>query len=91
VISGIFGTILDSRPKTLAAAAVKGIPSGTSVTSASLISALDSMHNQTLDGLSPPLTFTKGNGTAVPCFFTIELSGGRFTTLNGLKTECQPG
>ena len=70
-------------------AAVKAAPSGT-VTADSVKQGLYSLKNETLDGLSPPLTFTSGKPTIVDCYFVYGVGVGHFTTPQGLKTSCAP-
>jgi branched-chain amino acid transport system substrate-binding protein len=56
-----------------AVAGVKG-----AITSSSLITALYAMKNETLGGLTPPLTYTKGAPTSVLCYFGITVKNQTF-------------
>lgn len=68
-------------------AAVKA--SGTKdVTSSSVLDGLYKLHNETLGGLAPPLSYAKGKAHAVTCYFSVGVKGGKFTEPNGLKTQC---
>jgi branched-chain amino acid transport system substrate-binding protein len=49
---------------------------------------LYALKNETLGGIAPPLTFTPGRATFVPCYFTDELKGATFVPLNGGKPSC---
>jgi branched-chain amino acid transport system substrate-binding protein len=49
---------------------------------------LYALKNETLGGIAPPLTFTPGRATFVPCYFTDELKGGTFVPSNGGKPSC---
>jgi branched-chain amino acid transport system substrate-binding protein len=48
------------------------------VTPASVKQGLYALHGETLGGLVPPLTFTKGKPTLTNCYFTYELQNGKF-------------
>ena len=70
-------------------AAVKASGS-TTVTSASVKKGLYSLKDETLGGLTQPLTYTQGKPTVLNCYFTIGISDAKFVTPNGLKTTCAP-
>ncbi len=72
--------------------AVESAPAGP-VTADTVKNGLYSLKGETLGGIVPPLTFTRGNSGAaqVNCYFTMGIDGGKFTEPNGLKTECAPG
>jgi branched-chain amino acid transport system substrate-binding protein len=55
---------------------------------ASVKKGLYVLKNETLGGIAPPLTFTPGRATFVPCYFTDELKGGTFVPSNGGKPSC---
>jgi branched-chain amino acid transport system substrate-binding protein len=55
-----------------------------------IIAALDSVKNDTFGGLTPPLTYTAGKPTQVPCSFVSGISGGKWTMPAGPKPVCQP-
>jgi branched-chain amino acid transport system substrate-binding protein len=67
-----------------AADAVKG-----SVTPDSLKSALYAMKGETLDGLAPPLTYTKGSGTSVLCYFVSTIKDSAWSVPSP-ATGCAP-
>jgi branched-chain amino acid transport system substrate-binding protein len=56
-------------------------PSG-SITRATVIKGLDLFHNQTLGGVAPPLTFTKGKIPTVSCGYPGEIKGGKLVELS---------
>ena len=47
------------------------------------------MKGETLGGLVPPLTFTKGAATrSVSCYFVAQVENGAMVAPQGLKTDC---
>ncbi len=61
------------------------------VTSASILTGLYSLHNETLGGLAPSLNFTKGKQAQPTCFFLAGIKNGQFVAPAGLKTAaCAP-
>ena len=70
-------------------AAVKAAPSGP-ITAASITTGLNSLKNETLDGWSPPLTFTAGKPHAVDCWFTADVHNGTAQVADGGKYTCMP-
>ncbi len=61
---------------------------GATPTAAQFTNGLESFKGETLGGLAPPLTFTKGKAHPVPCFFLMGINNERFVTLNGGKYAC---
>jgi branched-chain amino acid transport system substrate-binding protein len=59
--------------------------------STALITALDTIKNDTFGGITPPLTYAAGKPAQVPCSFVVGISGGKWTEPIGLKPVCQPG
>jgi branched-chain amino acid transport system substrate-binding protein len=55
-----------------------------------LIAALDKVSNDTFGGITPPLTYTAGKPTIVPCSFVEGIKNGNWTEPIGLKTVCMP-
>jgi branched-chain amino acid transport system substrate-binding protein len=70
--------------ETLAQAA-KGL---SSVTRASLVSSLYTFKDETVGGLTPPLTFTKGQPKEVPCYFVSQDINGQLVSAKGLTASC---
>jgi len=66
------------------------VPKGQTVASDDLRRGLYQMKEETLGGITPPLTFVAGQPTLVNCYFTFTVSNGKFVAPNGLKTECAP-
>ncbi len=60
------------------------------VTTASILAGLYNLHNDTLGGVAPPLSFTRGQDAAVKCFFIVGIHDGNWTEPQGLKTGCAP-
>ncbi len=70
-------------------AAVSASGSST-VTPASVITGLYNLHEDTLGGLAPPLTYTKGQSANIKCFFLVGVQNGQYTAPQGLQPACQP-
>ena len=71
------------------AAVIAAQTTGT-ITSASLIDALHTLEDETLGGLSVPLTFPAGRPGVYPsCWFAMEAKGGTWSTLNDGKPVCK--
>jgi branched-chain amino acid transport system substrate-binding protein len=73
--------------------AVKGAGLGASaaVTPDAVTTGLNSIKNDTLDGLAPPLTFTAGKPHPVSCWYTARLLNGKPTLVDGGKLTCENG
>ena len=61
---------------------------GATPTSAGIMSGLEGLHNETLDGWSPPLNFPAGQAHPVNCWFTAGIKNGQFVMPNGTTTSC---
>lgn len=59
-------------------------------TSADVLAALYALDGETLDGLSGPLTFTKGQPNFQACPFIVEIKDGEWVTQNDDKPLCVP-
>jgi len=70
-------------------AAVAASPAG-KITADSVKQGLYALKGETLGGLAPPLTFTAGKPALINCYFNIEVTGGKITAPQGLKTSCAP-
>jgi branched-chain amino acid transport system substrate-binding protein len=63
--------------------------SDTNPTSAEILDGLWSFKNETLGGLTHPLTFAKGqNAPRMPCWWQLVLDKGKWTAPNGMKVAC---
>ncbi len=71
-------------------AAAKKADIGPNSTPAQVKQGLYQLKDETLDGLAPPLTFIEGKPTFVNCYFTVGIQNGKFTTPDGLRTQCAP-
>ncbi|HWH28278.1 MAG TPA: ABC transporter substrate-binding protein, partial [Mycobacteriales bacterium] len=59
------------------------------VTSQVILDRLWSLKGETLGGLAPELTFSKGKPTvAARCYFVQQIKGGRWTPLDGGRPQC---
>jgi branched-chain amino acid transport system substrate-binding protein len=63
---------------------------GAHITSASLATSAWAIKGETLGGLAPPLTFTKGKPYLVDCYFTTGITDGKFDAPKGLTPACAP-
>jgi branched-chain amino acid transport system substrate-binding protein len=68
-------------------AAVAAAPAGP-ITSAGIKTGLYALHDDTLGGLAPPLTFTKGKPASVNCDFVGGIGATSFTEPQGLAPSC---
>jgi branched-chain amino acid transport system substrate-binding protein len=69
-------------------AAAKAAHLTPSSTAADVKTGLYALKNETLEGVSPPLNFTPGKPAFVPCWFSQQVKGGKFASLNGNKSSC---
>jgi branched-chain amino acid transport system substrate-binding protein len=72
----------------LFAAAAKAAKLGNHPTAAQVKAGLYKLHNDTLGGLAPPLTYKKGQPNSINCIYIIKVKGGVTTLPQGLKTYC---
>ena len=65
---------------------------GKSVSRSDVLKGLGQIKADTFGGLTPPLTFT-ASGVQAPtyCYFSITVSGGKWTAPSGLKATCPTG
>jgi branched-chain amino acid transport system substrate-binding protein len=68
-------------------AAVKAAGSGP-ITAASIKRGLYALKGDTLGGLAPPITFTKGKAEVSDCYFQYEISNGHYEAPSGLTPTC---
>ena len=62
---------------------------GAQPTSQDLLNGLWAIHNETLDGLTPPLTYLKNQpAPPVNCYFFIEMKGGKWSAPSGDTYTC---
>jgi branched-chain amino acid transport system substrate-binding protein len=62
---------------------------GSTPTSAQLLTGLNSLNNETLEGMAPPLTFKAGQPHPVDCWFTALMKDSKGSLPNGLQTTCE--
>lgn len=65
-----------------------GLAPGATPTVAEVVKGLQSLKGDTLDGLSPPLTFAAGQPHPIDCWFTIRVQNGVESVLNNGKVTC---
>ena len=68
-----------------------GLQSSDTPTPAEIVKGLTSLKGDTLDGWSPPLTFTAGQPHPVNCWFTAKMVHGVPTLENNGRVTCQNG
>jgi branched-chain amino acid transport system substrate-binding protein len=74
-----------------AAAAQAGVSASDTNPSAQAIEkGLYSLHNETLGGLSPPLTFVKGKPNPINCVFFYGVKNGVYSAPYGSQLFCEP-
>jgi branched-chain amino acid transport system substrate-binding protein len=62
---------------------------GGAVTSANIIKALDTIQNNNLGGLAPPLSFTAGQpAPSASCYFVVQIKSGAWTAPKGDGPIC---
>jgi branched-chain amino acid transport system substrate-binding protein len=72
-----------------AAAAKIGVPKGGTPTSADILNGLYALKGTTLNGLTIPLSFVKGQPSPQGnCYFKMTLSGGKFSAPNFPQADC---
>jgi branched-chain amino acid transport system substrate-binding protein len=74
----------------LFAAAAKAANLGDSPTPAQVVTGLTSLHDETLGGLTTPLTFAKGSAHVNKCFFLESIQNKQWTQPYGTQPFCQP-
>ena len=71
-------------------AAAKAASIGPRSTPADVKKGLYALKNETLGGLAPPLTYTKGRPYFSPCWFSAQIEHGTLRSLNGDRPVCLP-
>ncbi len=74
----------------LFAAAAKAANLGDSPTPAQVVNGLTSLHDETLGGLSTPLTFAAGQPHVNKCFFLESIQNNQWTQPYGNQPFCSP-
>jgi branched-chain amino acid transport system substrate-binding protein len=69
-------------------AAARAAHLGDSPTSAQVLAGLYALKDETLGGLTAPLTFTKGKPTSLKCWFYYQVKDGKFTNPFGVSPTC---
>lgn len=68
-----------------------GLTPDDAVSAAAVLTGLNSISGDTLDGWSPPLTFTPGQPHKVDCWFTGHIDHGTRSLVNGGRLTCESG
>lgn len=71
-------------------AAAKAANIGPTSTPAELKTGLYALKNETLGGIAPPLTYTKGKPYFTPCWFSAKIENGTLGSLNENRPLCLP-
>ena len=69
--------------------AVKVMYAGAAVSAAQLITGLESLKDDTLGGLAPPLTFAANQPHGIHCWFESLMEGGAFSLPGGTAPVCE--
>jgi branched-chain amino acid transport system substrate-binding protein len=68
-----------------------GLGASNAVTPGAITTGLNSIKDDTLEGLAPPLTFTADKPHSVGCWYTARLQNGTPTLVDGGKLTCTNG
>lgn len=68
-----------------------GLTASAQPSSTEVVDGLNSLHGDTLDGWSPPLTFSAGSTHKVDCWFIGSVQGGTTSLADNGQTTCQSG
>jgi branched-chain amino acid transport system substrate-binding protein len=60
------------------------------ITSASITRGMYTLKNETLGGLTPPLTFIKKKSPQINCYFIIGMDNGKWVAPQGNQPSCAP-
>jgi branched-chain amino acid transport system substrate-binding protein len=83
VLSWVSGVLLQHG------AQAGGLKASDTPSAAEVVKGLESLHGDTLNGWSPPLTFTAGQPHSVDCWFTLQVKNGNASLIDGGKTTCE--
>jgi branched-chain amino acid transport system substrate-binding protein len=62
---------------------------GAQPTTDAIFKGLWSLKNETVGGLTPPVTYAANQGAPpVPCYFVVQVKGGRWTSPKGSTYSC---
>jgi branched-chain amino acid transport system substrate-binding protein len=67
-----------------------GVTASDTPSAAEIVSGLDSLKGDTLEGMSPSLTFAAGQMHTIDCWFTARVQNGVPSVVNGGKLTCEP-
>lgn len=73
-----------------AAATAGGVGSSNPITPAAMLNGFYSLGSTNLGGMTPTLTFQRGQPQVNRCWFWAEIQNGKFTLPNGLTPACIP-
>jgi branched-chain amino acid transport system substrate-binding protein len=68
-----------------------GLTASSTPSASEVISGLQSLKGDTLQGMAPPLTFAAGKAHSVDCWFTIRVQNGTATVANNNQVTCKNG
>jgi branched-chain amino acid transport system substrate-binding protein len=72
----------------LFAAAAQAADLGNKPTAAEVKAGLYKLHDDTLGGLAPPLTFNRGKPNSINCIYIMKIANAKLTLPQGLKPYC---
>jgi branched-chain amino acid transport system substrate-binding protein len=68
-----------------------GLTPSATPSAAEIVTGLESLKGDTLQGWAPPLTFAAGQDHSIDCWFTTHTSNGVSSLTNGGKVTCEQG
>jgi branched-chain amino acid transport system substrate-binding protein len=71
-----------------AAAQAGGVGSTNPLTPAAMLNSLYTLHSTDLGGMTPTMTFTKGQSQQNKCWFWVEIQNNKYTLPDGLTPTC---
>jgi len=68
-----------------------GLTPSATPSASEIVTGLNSLKNDTLDGMAPPLSFTAGQPHTIDCWFTAKLVNGTPSMVNNGQVTCSNG
>jgi branched-chain amino acid transport system substrate-binding protein len=68
-----------------------GLTATAAPSAAEIVTGLESLKGDTLEGMAPPLTFAAGQPHPVNCWFTSKIVNGAKSVVNGGQVSCENG
>ncbi len=68
-----------------------GLTASATPSASEIVTGLDSLKNDNLDGMAPPLSFTAGQPHQIDCWFTAKVANGTPSMVNNGQVTCSNG